>query len=151
MTSSSAEVLKKVLQREASSIEAGVFDPVESVKCMREAAGLIETLTIQLQQKCSLCDPTLAYGNGYAAGQMDAYREQSKEAAYYRQIRNSFRHKIKKYRRDAERYKKEANSAKSLLDRIYSETKLAVELDFRPYGDWFVKVIDEWRGIDGNT
>lgn len=62
-----------------------------------------------------------------------------------RQVINSYQHKIKKYHRDTERYKKEAASAKELIDCIYREAKIAVEHDIRMYGDWIAIEIDKWR------
>lgn len=47
--------------------------------------------------------------------------------------------------KEAEKYRKEADSAKALVDRIYREVKIAIEHNVRLYGDWFATEIEKWR------
>lgn len=144
--------LVKALREEADWCQAIEWEiPICTEDHIREAADLIEKLVTDIDVvRKERDEPGHAYHNGYEAGKRETLIAVAdilkKEKQTARQIRNSYQHKIGKYRRDSERYRKELVSAKSLIDLIYSETKLAVELDFRPYGNWFVKVIDEWRG-----
>ena len=46
--------------------------------------------------------------------------------------------------KEAEKYRKEADFAKALVDRIYREAKISVEHNLRMYGDWITIEIDKW-------